>query len=144
MTALAKPVREARAPRPLRRSTKPRKRASNRRRSRLSLRKECDRRFAVAIKDRDGWACRACGTPFNVQCAHIVSRRYHATRWLMANAVTLCSKHHMKWTNDPLGWDAWVEERIGFAGYNELKRMARQGVAHIDYQAILDSLPEVK
>ena len=57
--------------------------------------------------------------------------------------MALCSGCHVRFTNDPLAWDAWVEERIGLDAYLELKRMARQGVAHIDYEAILASLPEV-
>ena len=125
-----------------RRSRKGRK-TSKRRRSRLALRRECDRRFAIAVKQRDAWQCRACGSPYRIQAAHIVSRRYHATRWLMANCVALCSSCHVKWTHDPLGWDAWVDERIGVDAYLELKRIARQGVSHIDYDSILASLPEV-
>jgi hypothetical protein len=116
------------------------KKTSKRRKSRLALRRECDKLFAQRIKDRDGWACRACGSIQGIQCAHICSRRYHATRWTLGNAVALCARCHMRWTNDPLGWDAWVEERIGEAGYLELKRLARQGVSHIDYEAILAQL----
>jgi hypothetical protein len=108
----------------------------------MSQRKECDRRFAFHIKQRDAWICRACGNFTRLQCAHIVSRRYHATRWMTGNAVTLCSACHVRFTMDPLAWDAWVEERIGLAAYDELKRIARQGVAHIDYDAVLASLPE--
>ena len=125
-----------------RRSARKGKRTSKRRKSRMALRRECDKRFAQAVKDRDGWACRACGSPFRVQCAHVVSRRYHATRWSMANAVTLCARDHMRFTCDPLAWDAWIEERFGEAVYSELKRLARQGVTHIDYEAVLASLPK--
>lgn len=141
--SLPKPVKVARAPRPLKRSGKRGKRTSKRRKSRLAMRRECDRRFAVAVKTRDGWQCRACGSPYKIQCAHVVSRRYHATRWLMANAVALCASCHMKYTNDPLGWDLFVEERLGIAAYQELKRIAMAGVRHIDYESILASLPAV-
>lgn len=119
------------------------KRTSKHRKSRLALRRECDRRFAFHVKQRDAWICRACGNFTRIQCAHIVSRRYHATRWTLGNAVALCSGCHVRFTNDPLAWDAWVDERIGVDAYLELKRIARQGVAHIDYAAILESLPEV-
>ena len=119
------------------------KKTSKRRKSRLALRRECDKRFAIAIKQRDNWQCVMCGANHHVQCAHIVSRRYHATRWLFGNAVTLCARHHMMYTHDPLGWDAWVEARIGLAGYNELKILARAGTPWIDYEAVLKSLPEV-
>ena len=140
---IPKPIRQVRAPKPLRRGSRRGKRTSKRRRSRLSLRAECDRRFAIAVKARDAWQCRACGSPYKVQCAHVVSRRYHATRWLLANAMALCSRCHMKWTNDPLGWDLFIEERLGIAAYHELKRMAMAGVRHLDYEAILASLPKV-
>lgn len=142
-SSLAKPVKVARVPKPLKRGGKRGKRTSKKRLSRLRMRKECDRRFAIAIKQRDGWQCRACGSPYKVQCAHIVSRRYHATRWLTANAMALCARCHMRWTNDPLGWDLFIEERLGLAAYSELKRIARQGVSHIDYESILASLPDV-
>jgi 5-methylcytosine-specific restriction endonuclease McrA len=127
---------------PLSRRSRVGKKTSKRRKSRLALRRECDRRFAVAIKDRDGWECRACGGTDRIQCAHVISRRYHATRWSLANAVALCAGCHMKYTHDPLGWEAWVEDRWGSAIYGELKRLARQGVAHIDYEAILETLPK--
>jgi hypothetical protein len=48
----------------------------------------------------------------------------------------------MKFTHDPLAWDDWVAERFGDAVYQEIRRVARQGVAHIDYEAVLASLPK--
>lgn len=140
--SLPKPVKIARAPRPLKRGGKRGKRTSKRRKSRLALRRECDHRFAVAVKARDAWQCRCCGSPYKIQCAHVVSRRYHATRWLLGNAMALCARCHMKYTQDPLGWDLFVEERLGLAAYSELKRMALAGVGHLDYEAILATLPE--
>ncbi len=144
---MLKPLkREARAPRPLKRGGRKGNKTSKRRKSRLALRRECDKRFAVAVKARDGWQCRACGRGQNqgqIQCAHICSRRYHATRWMMGNAMALCSGCHVRFTNDPIAWDDFVIERIGEAGYMELRRLARQGVAHIDYAAVLATLPPV-
>jgi 5-methylcytosine-specific restriction endonuclease McrA len=144
VTEIPKPPR--RAPKPRKRiKPKGKKRTPKRRRSRLAMRRECDKRFAFAVKQRDGWACKACGDHLRgVQCAHVLSRRYHAVRWSMANAVALCAGCHMKFTHDPLAWDDWVTERFGDAVYMELKRIARQGVAHIDYELVLASLPEVK
>jgi 5-methylcytosine-specific restriction endonuclease McrA len=143
VTEIPKPSK--RAPKPRKRiKAKGKKRTPKRRRSRLAMRRECDKRFAFAVKQRDAWICRACGNFTNLQCAHIVSRRYHAVRWTMANAVTLCAGCHVKFTHDPLAWDDWVTERFGDAVYGELKRLARQGVAHIDYELVLASLPEAK
>ena len=105
----------------------------------MALRKKADRLFSLAIRERDGWACRHCGSTYLVQCAHIISRRYNATRWSLDNAVCLCAKHHMKWTHDPLGWEDWVEER--FPGrLAQLKIRARLGVAKVDLEAVVASL----
>lgn len=119
------------------------KKTSKRRKSRLALRKECDRRFALAIKQRDNWQCVICGRTTGVQCAHIISRRYGSVRFLLGNAVTLCAQHHMFYTHRPLEWDEWVIARIGLAGYNELKILARAGTPWIDYEQILKNLPEI-
>lgn len=120
---------------------RPRKgtKTSKRRRSRLGMRRECDRIFAIAVKERDGWSCRNCGTHMHPQCAHLVSRRYHATRWDLLNAVCLCAGCHVKYTHDPIAWDDWIEERFPHR-LEGLKLRARQGVAYIDYEAILQSL----
>lgn len=118
------------------------KRISKRRRSRLGQRRECDRLFALAVKERDGWACRHCGSHVNPQCAHLVSRRYAATRWdfgVPGNAVCLCQRCHMKFTHDPLGWEAWIEEK--WPGHlTQLKARARTVTKFVDYEAIAESL----
>jgi hypothetical protein len=58
----------------------------------------------------------------------------------MDNAVCLCQRCHMKYTHDPLGWDDWVTERIGVKRYRALKLRARQGVARVDLEAVIESL----
>ena len=116
-------------------------RTSKRRKSRLALRKECDTRFAQAVKDRDGWKCVMCGSTHVVQAAHLISRRYHATRWLMANCVTLCRSCHLKGHMDPLRFEDWCEAKLGEAGWDELKAIAQRGTPWVDYEAILASLP---
>lgn len=118
-------------------------RTSKRRKSRLALRKECDRRFALAIKARDDWKCVICGRG-SVQCAHIISRRYHATRWMLGNAVALCPSHHVFFTHRPLEWDEWVTARLGEAGYQELRAIALRSLPWVDYEAVLASLPAVE
>ena len=115
-----------------------------RRVTRKSLRAKADRLFSIFIRERDGNCCKHCGSTFQVQCAHIISRRYSATRWAEDNAVALCKKHHMKWTHDPLGWEEWVDERFGKKRLRSLKVRARQGVAKVDLEAVVESLTEVK
>ncbi len=123
---------------PLRRG----KRTSARKKSRMALRKECDRRFALAIKARDGWRCVMCGRTQGVQCAHLISRRYHATRWMLGNAVTLCASCHLGGHMDPLRFEDWCVARLGEAGWAELRAIARRGTPWVDYEAVLKTLPK--
>lgn len=87
---------------------------------------EADRLFSLAIRRRDG-ACLNCGTTRNLQCAHVVSRRYHVTRWRMSNAVTLCMGCHKRFTEWPLEWEDWVDARLGRVRHDALKYAARNG-----------------
>jgi hypothetical protein len=40
-----------------------------------------------------------------LQCAHIMSRRYRALRWSYDNAVPLCGAHHTFFTHRPAEWE---------------------------------------
>jgi 5-methylcytosine-specific restriction endonuclease McrA len=129
---------EARFPKPAKRVRKPKRRIRRQAKRKAKLH-DADKLFSELIRRRDGWACRNCGSPIAPQCAHIVSRRYRATRWSAENAVTLCKADHMRWTHDPLGWEAWVEER--FPGrLTQLKWRARAGVAHTDFDELCEAL----
>ena len=129
---------------PIKRSSKNKgKRTPKRRVSRMALRTKADDLFRDAIRERDGWACRNCGSPVHPQCAHIVSRRYGAVRWCMDNAVCLCKGCHMKFTCDPLGWDDWVDERFGPGRLVQLKLRARSGVAKVDLEGVIAALEGV-
>ena len=109
------------------------------RKSRTALRNKADKLFSLAIRNRDDH-CLACGTTFRLQCAHIVSRRYGATRWCLDNAVCLCARCHLKYTHDPLGWEEWVDDRFGKGRLVQLKLRARQGVGNVDLEAVVESL----
>ena len=92
---------------------------------------EADRLFSLAVRERDG-VCRACGSTYALQCAHIVSRRYHVTRWRLNNAVTLCLPCHKRFTEWPLEWEVWVNAEIGAVMHDALKYAARTGdVPHL-------------
>ncbi len=58
--------------------------------------------------------CRYCGTGEDLQAAHIMSRRYLATRWLydahFQNIMCLCRTHHMMFTVNPAKWEQWCRD----------------------------------
>lgn len=82
-----------------------------------------DRLFSQYIRARDG-VCVECGSTDNLQCAHILSRRFNNTRTDENNAVTLCARHHMFFTGEPVEWGLWVVERMGREAYDELFQKA--------------------
>jgi uncharacterized protein (DUF2237 family) len=94
----------------------------------LHARKEADALFSRLIRARDGYCQeRTCGLGVDLQCAHLVSRRYLAVRWDESNAVALCIYHHKAFTENPLGWDRWCAERLGAEEWDALKFRAEMG-----------------
>lgn len=76
--------------------------------------KKADGAFSKMIRERDG-VCLAnrtrtekCESPNWLQCAHIHSRDYSATRLDPENALTLCRSCHMYFTNRPLEWEGFI------------------------------------
>lgn len=123
-------------PKPPRRGPKPPKPIRRRgpRRGRFNpfaeyrkLEKLCDDTYALIIRLRGGNRCKLCGTNSQTQCAHLISRRYHAVRHALdpANAWCLCARCHARWTNDPLGWDDLMERTFGPVEWARRKAMAR-------------------
>jgi hypothetical protein len=97
----------------------------------MNATKRADDLFSKLIRDRAS-GCLATGFRFDcsgvLQCAHIVSRSYRATRWSLDpdGAVALCAAHHVWFTHHPLEWVDWL--RANFAGYyEEIRDMARFG-----------------
>ena len=84
-----------------------------------------DMLFSRLIRSRG--ACERCGKP-GTDTAHIVRRRYSATRCIEDNAWCLCrSCHHLtgEWPHE----FCWLVERtIGMDRYHELYRLANAGL----------------
>lgn len=106
--------------------------------SRSKLAKEADRLFSLKIRE-DG-ACRKCGKTTNLQCSHIVSRSYHATRWDLDNAQCLCSGCHIYFTHHPIEFEKFVVSCIGVEAYLDLKKRALNYATKIDYEGIIRRL----
>lgn len=74
--------------------------------------------------------CEACGESRYdlLQCAHIISRRYAATRTDETNAFCLCARDHFRFTENPDEWMDFIDTTIGRAEYDRLKQKALAGV----------------
>src|SRR3990167_1123696 len=83
--------------------------------------------------------CFRCGSIYNLQCAHILSRSYYTVRWSLDNAVCLCSKCHVYFTFHPLEWEDFIKPRIGEAKWLELRKRAL-AYQKIDYKATIEGL----
>lgn len=76
--------------------------------------------------------CEACAVGWSpmpksagpLECAHIISRRYSATRTDEHNAFALCSSHHRHFTLWGVEFARFIESKIGVAGYDALKTKA--------------------
>lgn len=88
------------------------------------LKKKCDDLFSKIIRSR-GY-CQRCGeTDYaKLQCAHIISRRYIATRCDTRNAWSLCASCHFRLTGWPREHSQFITETIGSELYDELKAKA--------------------
>lgn len=88
---------------------------------------------------RSAGQCRSCGKRTDLQCAHIVSRRYSATRTDLDNAFCLCAGCHMRYTEWPLEFATFVENEIGELAYEKLRAKALEGT-RVDWQAEVERL----
>jgi hypothetical protein len=101
-----------------------------RRRTRSQIDKSaCDRLFSELVRARG--ACQRCGTTSEhaqLQCAHIVSRRYTATRCDFANAWCLCAACHRRLTEHPDEHVLFAHLTRGADGYDAIRRRALDGI----------------
>jgi 5-methylcytosine-specific restriction endonuclease McrA len=85
---------------------------------------KCDVLFSKIIRSK-GY-CENCGDPdySKLQCAHIISRRYSATRTDLANAWSLCWTCHRRFTDWPYEHSRFITRTIGTERYEELRQKA--------------------
>ena len=83
-----------------------------------------DKLCADAVRERDGHQCTLCGRPEEPgrvhDWAHILSRRYYATRWDWMGSTTLCRTCHQRFTRRPDEWFALCQTNMGVVAFNKL------------------------
>jgi hypothetical protein len=136
------PKPEKRPPKPrkrIARTGKPKTRATKHR----SLVKACDKLWGELVRAKGvcviQWfdCSHQCGGP--LQAMHGLSRRYHGTRWDIANGFCGCRSGHMRYTKEPMAWTRWLIERWGLVGYDAMWAKAQAGKPK-DMNAVLAAL----
>lgn len=93
---------------------------------------------SLIVRDRDGWRCQRCGTRpatrRGLHCAHIVSRTYSNTRTAEDNALALCARCHRWFTNHPIEFGRFCDERFGRDAMDAL-RLRAESRAKVDWDA---------
>lgn len=73
-------------------------------------------------------ACERCGRTETLQAAHIISRRFAATRTDETNAWCLCAGCHRRLTEHPDEHMHFVAQTIGMDQFDVMKAKALSGV----------------
>lgn len=73
---------------------------------------------AAIIRSRGD--CESCGFTNNLQCAHIISRKYSWTRTALDNAFCLCASCHRHFTDNPVDFGRFTISKIGEEVYQSL------------------------
>lgn len=101
---------------------------------------KCDKLFSQIV--RSAGKCQRCGSADNLQTAHIISRKYSATRTDLRNAWCLCARCHRRFTDWPREHSHYITETIGSEVYDEL-RIKAETVTKMNWSDELARLKEI-
>lgn len=83
---------------------------------------------------RSRGSCENCESIQNLQCAHIISRKYSWTRTALDNAYCLCASCHRYFTANPIEFAQFTIAKIGEEKYQELFHR-RNSIEKFDWDA---------
>ena len=89
-----------------------------------------DTKWSLQVRARDG-RCRKCGrmAPWKLEAHHIMPRARSATRYDIANGLTLCFVHHVM--GDDSAHRVGKQFVIDIIGLTEYKRLEKKSVQTI-------------
>ena len=91
---------------------------------------------------RDHASCQSCGSTSNLQCAHIISRKYSRTRTDLDNAFCLCASCHAHFTDHPVDFGQFTIDQIGESNYDLLLEK-RRSIVKMDWDVEAARLAEI-
>ena len=77
-------------------------------------------------------SCEHCGSSTNLQCAHILSRRFVATYTSLRNAFCLCASCHRFFTDHPVKFGDFVRSTWANEYYEDIHKAAHKGAKTSD------------
>lgn len=107
---------------------------------------KCDKLFSEIVRslgecEAAGYAPGPCSS--QLQCMHIISRRFSATRTDLRNAFSGCAAHHRFYTDHPREFSRFITETWAQEYYEHVFRKA-QGLGKVDWDVELERLKELK
>ena len=92
-----------------------------------------DRRWALAVKERESWTCQRCGASHipgskGLNAHHVFTRSRKATRYMLANGISVCVGCH-RWVHaNPYLARPFLEKIVPeFAELEQLSRTLKKG-----------------
>lgn len=102
---------------------------------------KADRLFSQVIRQHG--RCESCQRRENLQCAHIISRRFNLTRCDTRNAFCLCARCHMYYTDHPVEFAEFVMGSWAGTHYDALRHKSQSVKTKTDWQERIDFLQSI-
>lgn len=102
---------------------------------------KADKLFSEVI--RSIGYCESCGSEKWLQCAHINSRRFNATRCDTRNAFSLCASCHRKYTDFPREFSRFITTTWAQSYYDDMYQKSRTATK-VDWDERIEFLTRIK
>ena len=112
--------------------------------TKTSIKRKCDTLFSKIV--RSAGVCDWCGkssSQVQLQCSHVISRKYLKLRWDENNACPLCASCHMKWHSHPIQAMEWFKQKYP-ARYEYLQdaKIGTHKMTLDDYKELYNNLKQ--
>lgn len=107
---------------------------------------KCDKLFSEIIRsigecEAAGYAPGACSN--QLQCMHIISRRFSNTRTDLRNAFSGCAAHHRYYTDQPREFSRFITQTWAQEYYDHIYRKSQE-VGKVNWDDEYERLKEIK
>ena len=93
------------------------------------LEKEIENLWKALCLIRDDFKCQYCGSTFDLQVHHIISRVKKSVKYDLENGITLCKRCHTKISVNPnsrIEFLIWYIKKFGIEKLEDLEKKGRE------------------